>query len=177
MLFAKFGIEQLPQNQKRIRLVERAFYSGADHRARPLGARPGLHASPDTRSSAVVGSGGIGILYRARQLRLDRPVALKVVEPKWRADPLVRERLRREARTVAALDHPNVVPLYEAGEEDGTVFIATRWVDGIELGDADPARRPDAAAARRRGSPRRSRRRSRWPTRRACCTATSSRRT
>lgn len=83
---------------------------------------------------SVVGSGGIGILYRARQVRLDRPVALKVVEPETAHDPVVRERLRREARTVAALDHPNIVPLYEAGEQDGTVFIATRWVDGTELG-------------------------------------------
>ena len=83
---------------------------------------------------SVVGSGGIGILYRARQLRLDRPVALKVVEPEVARDPVVRERLRREARTVAALDHPNIVPLYEAGEQDGTVYIVTRWVDGTELG-------------------------------------------
>jgi serine/threonine protein kinase len=82
----------------------------------------------------VVGSGGIGELYRARQLRLDRPVALKIVEPELAADPVVRERLRREARTVASLDHPNVVPLYEAGEDNGTVFIATRWVEGTELG-------------------------------------------
>jgi serine/threonine protein kinase len=83
----------------------------------------------------VVGSGGIGILYRARQLRLNRPVALKVVDPETAAEPVVRERLRREARTVAALDHPNVVPLYEAGEEDGTVYIVTRWIDGTELGE------------------------------------------
>jgi serine/threonine protein kinase len=83
---------------------------------------------------SVVGVGGIGILYRARQLRLDRPVALKLVEPDKASDPVVRERLRREARSVAALDHPNVVPLYEAGEQDGTVFIASRWVDGTELG-------------------------------------------
>jgi serine/threonine protein kinase len=83
---------------------------------------------------SVVGLGGIGILYRARQLRLDRPVALKLVEPDMARDPVVRERLRREARAVASLDHPNVVPLYEAGEEDGTVFIVTRWVEGTELG-------------------------------------------
>lgn len=83
---------------------------------------------------SVVGAGGLGILYRARQLRLDRPVALKLVEPAVAQHPVVRERLRREARAVAALDHPNVVPLYEAGEQDGTVFIATRWVDGVELG-------------------------------------------
>jgi serine/threonine protein kinase len=83
---------------------------------------------------SVVGLGGIGIMYRARQLRLDRPVALKLVESDLARDPVVRERLRREARTVAALDHPNVVPLYEAGEQDGTVFIVTRWIEGTELG-------------------------------------------
>jgi serine/threonine protein kinase len=83
---------------------------------------------------SVVGLGGIGILYRARQVRLDRPVALKLVEPTIARDPVIRERLRREARTVASLDHPNVVPLYEAGEENGTVFIVTRWVEGTELG-------------------------------------------
>ena len=84
---------------------------------------------------SVVGSGGVGILYRARQVRLDRPVALKLVEPQVAADPVIRERLRRETRTVASLDHPNIAPLYEAGEEEGTVFIATRWVEGIELGE------------------------------------------
>jgi serine/threonine protein kinase len=83
---------------------------------------------------SVVGLGGIGILYRARQLRLDRPVALKVVEPDVAPDPVVRERLRREARAVASMDHPNIVPLYEAGEKDGTIYIVTRWIEGTELG-------------------------------------------
>jgi serine/threonine protein kinase len=82
---------------------------------------------------SVVGAGGIGILYRARQVRLDRPVALKLVEPELARDPVIRERLRREARTVAALEHPNVAPLYEAGEEGGTVYIVTRWVEGTDL--------------------------------------------
>jgi serine/threonine protein kinase len=82
----------------------------------------------------VVGLGGVGVLYRGRQLRLDRPVALKIVEPDLARDPVIRERLRREARMVASLDHPNVVPLYEAGENDGAVFIVTRWVEGTELG-------------------------------------------
>jgi len=102
---------------------------------------------------SVVGLGGIGVLYRARQLRLDRPVALKVVEPELARDPVVRERLRREARSVASLDHPNVVPLYEAGEEDGTIYIVTRWIDGTELGTLihsdgplDPARAARATA-------------------------------
>ena len=83
---------------------------------------------------SVVGAGGIGVLYRARQLRLERPVALKLVEPDLARDPVVRERLRREARAVAAIDHPNVVPLYAAGEDEGTVYIVTRWVEGTALG-------------------------------------------
>jgi serine/threonine protein kinase len=98
---------------------------------------------------SVVGLGGIGILYRARQLRLDRPVALKLVESELARDPVVRERLRREARAVASLDHPNVVPLYEAGERDGTVYIVTRWVEGTELGtmiDRDGPMEPGRAA-------------------------------
>ncbi len=98
---------------------------------------------------SVVGLGGIGILYRARQLRLDRPVALKLVESDLARDPVVRERLRREARAVASLDHPNVVPLYEAGERDGTVYIVTRWVEGTELGtliDRDGPLEPGRAA-------------------------------
>jgi serine/threonine protein kinase len=102
---------------------------------------------------SVVGLGGIGVLYRARQLRLDRPVALKLVEASVARDPVIRERLRREARAVASLDHPNVVPLYEAGEENGTVYIVTRWVDGTELGmllhrdgALDPRRAAETAA-------------------------------
>lgn len=82
----------------------------------------------------MVGLGGMGILYRARQLRLDRPVALKVVGAQLARDQVVRERLRREARAVAAIDHPNVVPIYEAGEHDGTIYIVTRWIEGTELG-------------------------------------------
>jgi serine/threonine-protein kinase len=97
----------------------------------------------------VVDARGVGTVYKARQLRLDRPVALKLVDAEIARDPLVRERLRREARTVAALDHPNVVPLYEAGEDNGTVFIATRWVDGTDLGAlirSDHPLRPRRAA-------------------------------
>jgi serine/threonine-protein kinase len=88
----------------------------------------------DYEVESVVGLGGFGILYRARQLRLDRLVALKLVEPRVASDPVVRERLRREARAIAGLDHPNIVPLYEAGENDGTVYIVSRWVEGTELG-------------------------------------------
>ena len=153
VLFAKFGIERLPAEPEahppgRAGLLRRRWSRSATY---SRGAPSRFHRSPGYEVESVVGSGGIGVLYRARQVRLDRPVALKVVEPEVAGDPVVRERLRREARTVAALDHPNVVPLYEAGEEDGTVFIATRWVEGTELGHADPratARCEPARAAR-----------------------------
>jgi hypothetical protein len=82
---------------------------------------------------AVAGSGGMGVVYRARDLRLGRPVALKIIAPHLARQPLVRERLNREAMAAAAVDHPNVVALYEAGEHDDTVYIATRWIDGTTL--------------------------------------------
>ena len=82
---------------------------------------------------AVAGSGGMGVVYRARDLRLGRRVALKIIAPHLARQPLVRERLNREATAAAAVDHPNVVALYEAGEHDDTVYIATRWVDGTTL--------------------------------------------
>src|SRR4051794_34082634 len=75
----------------------------------------------------------MGVVYRARDVRLGRRVALKLIAPHLTRDPLVRERLNREATVAAAVEHPNVAPLYDAGEHDGTVYLATRWVDGITL--------------------------------------------
>ena len=135
VLFAKFELDRLPEDQQAGPPGRKGLLRRPCHGARPIASvLPPGSVVAGYEVESVVGSGGIGILYRARQVRLDRPVALKVVEPEVAGDPVVRERLRREARTLAALDHPNVVPLYEAGEEDGTVFIATRWVDGTELG-------------------------------------------
>ena len=94
-----------------------------------------------------IGSGGMGEVYRARDERLGRRVALKVLLRRLADDPGFRERLLRESRLAASLDHPNVVPVYEAGEADGRLFIAMRYVDGTDLkallrrqGALDPAR-------------------------------------
>ena len=133
-----------------MRLVERGFAAGLVSERDLLGGvlSPGTtFAGYEVES--VVGAGGLGILYRARQLRLDRTVALKLVEPDVAQHPVVRERLRREARAVASLDHPNVVPLYEAGEQDGTVYIVTRWINGTELGTLIERENPLARRARR----------------------------
>src|SRR5215207_11097442 len=77
----------------------------------------------------------MGVVYRASQLRLTRTVALKLVTPALARDRSFRERFRREWMVAASIDHPNVIPVYEAGEEDGILFIAMRWVEGTNLRD------------------------------------------
>jgi serine/threonine protein kinase len=75
----------------------------------------------------------MGEVYLARDTRLGRPVALKVLPERFALDERFRERLLRESRLAASLDHPNVVPVYDAGEADGRLFIAMRYVDGVDL--------------------------------------------
>ena len=75
----------------------------------------------------------MGIVYRATQLSLGRPVALKLIAPEHAADGSFRERFQRESRMAAAIDHPNVIPVYEAGEEDGRLYLVMRWVAGTDL--------------------------------------------
>jgi non-specific serine/threonine protein kinase len=101
------------------------------------------------RVEGVAARGGMGVVYRATQLRLTRPVALKLVTPALARDPSFRERFRREWMIAASIDHPNVIPVYEAGEEDGALFIAMRWVDGTSLREAiDSARLDPGRVAR-----------------------------
>src|SRR6476661_4379196 len=85
------------------------------------------------RIESVAGQGGMGVVYRATQLGLDRAVALKVITPAFAHDEEFRARFQREARLAASIEHPNVIPVYEAGEHDGTLFIAMRFVDGTDL--------------------------------------------
>jgi serine/threonine protein kinase len=81
----------------------------------------------------LAGEGGMGRVYRARQNRLERIVALKVIRPEIATDELFRERLQREARLAASIDHPCVVPVYEADEVEGVLFVAMRWIAGPDL--------------------------------------------
>jgi serine/threonine-protein kinase len=85
------------------------------------------------RIETVAGRGGMGIVYRATQISLGRPVALKLIAPEHAADGDFRERFQRESRMAAAIDHPNVIPVYEAGEEDGRLYLVMRWVAGTDL--------------------------------------------
>jgi YVTN family beta-propeller protein len=85
------------------------------------------------RIDGVAGRGGMGVVYRATQLALDRPAALKLIAADLSDDPVFRERFKRESHTAASIDHPNVIPVYEAGEADGQLFIAMRYVKGTDL--------------------------------------------
>ncbi|MBO3745692.1 protein kinase [Streptosporangiaceae bacterium NEAU-GS5] len=82
---------------------------------------------------AVVGKGGMATVYRARDQRLGRAVALKVLAPQLSHDHRFRDRFVRESRLVASLDHPNIIPIYEAGERDDLLFIAMRYVEGSDM--------------------------------------------
>jgi serine/threonine-protein kinase len=85
------------------------------------------------RIEGVLGRGGMGVIYRATELRLGRPVALKLIATEQASDPDVRERFEREARMTASIEHPNVVPVYAAGEEDGHLYLVMRYVPGTDL--------------------------------------------
>ena len=92
----------------------------------------------------LIGVGGMAAVYQARDDRLDRVVALKVLA----GDESLRKRFVREARAVAKVDHPHIIPVYEAGEADGVQFIAMRFVAGGTLHGDHPRQRRAAAAAR-----------------------------
>jgi serine/threonine protein kinase, bacterial len=85
------------------------------------------------RIDGVLGKGGMSVMYRATDIRLGRKVALKVIAEHLTEDPEFRERFVDEARNTSAIDHANVVPLYDFGEADGLLYIAMRLVDGSDL--------------------------------------------
>jgi len=87
------------------------------------------------RLERELGRGGMGVVYLARELRLERQVALKVLPPELARSPELRERFLREARTAAQLSHPNIVPIHHADETGGFAFFAMGFVDGETLAD------------------------------------------
>jgi WD40 repeat protein len=93
---------------------------------------PGI---PDYQVESVLGWGGMGIVYKARQLSLDRYVALKVLRPDYPGSSGDADRLRREAALLAHLDHPCIVPIFEFGEHAGHPFFTMRLIEGGKLAD------------------------------------------
>jgi serine/threonine-protein kinase len=99
------------------------------------------------RIDELIGRGGMGVVYRAHDLRLRRTVALKLMAPELALDQRFRERFAREAELAMSLEHPNVVPVHDAGDIDGRLYLAMRYVEGTDLrallhaeGALDPAR-------------------------------------
>jgi serine/threonine protein kinase len=99
------------------------------------------------RIQSLLGRGGMSAVYVAEDLRLKRQVALKVLAPALAEGEGFRDRFVRESQIAAGMEHPNIVPIYEAGESDGQLFIAMRWIRGTDLhrllereGTLDPIR-------------------------------------
>ncbi len=88
---------------------------------------------PDLEILELVGRGGMGVVYKARQKRLDRLVALKILAPKIGQDPAFAERFAREARAMAMLSHPHVVAVHDFGQTDGLYYFLMEFVDGVNL--------------------------------------------
>src|SRR6266568_2808566 len=96
--------------------------------------------SPGTRLGpyeilATAGSGGMGEVYRARDTRLDRIVAVKVLPALFSEDPIRRQRFEREARAISTLSHPHICALYDVGREGGIDFLVMEYLEGVTLAD------------------------------------------
>lgn len=100
-----------------------------------LAGLPATGTLGDYRLVRVIGSGGMGVVFEARDTRLDRDVALKVMKLRMAAAPEARERFLREARAAAAVDHEHVVTIYQAGEDRGTLYLAMPLLRGETLAD------------------------------------------
>ena len=140
----------------------------------PQKARDGMAAGAKLGPYEIVaalGAGGMGEVYRARDTRLDRSVAIKILPAAFSADRERLHRFEREARLASALNHPNIVTIYELGQDGSTHYIAMELVEGKTLGEllvrrraADTKRRLKSPRRLLRGWPRRMKRASRTGT-------------
>src|SRR5580692_948244 len=103
-----------------------------DNPAVPGGFGPGSRIA-GYRLEEQIGQGGMAVVFRAHDERLDRTVALKILAPALAADEAFRQRFIRESRAAAAVDDPHIIPVFEAGEADGVLFIAMRYVSGGDV--------------------------------------------
>jgi serine/threonine protein kinase len=102
----------------------------------PASAPGGLAAGSQIAGYLIeeqIGRGGMAVVYRASDTRLNRSVALKILAPDLAGDTAFRQRFMREMRAAASVDHPHIVPVFDAGEADGVLYIAMRYVGGQDL--------------------------------------------
>ena len=83
----------------------------------------------------AIGAGGMGEVYKARDTRLERVVAIKILPPEWASDPARKQRFDREAQTIASLKHPHICVLHDVGSQDGVDFLVMEYLDGETLTD------------------------------------------
>ena len=93
---------------------------------------PGSRLGP-YEIGTLLGAGGMGEVYRARDTRLDRTVAIKIMPPHVASQPGFRQRFEREARAISAVEHPHICALYDVGAEGGVDFLVMQHVDGETL--------------------------------------------
>lgn len=101
------------------------------HMAGPLGSL--ARRFPSLEILEPIGQGGMGVVHRARQIKLDRPVALKIIRPELAGELAFAERFSREARAMARLRHPGIINLYDYGEADGLYYLVMELVEGADL--------------------------------------------
>src|SRR6185436_9204030 len=106
-------------------------------------------AFPHLEILELIGQGGMGFVFKARQARLERFVALKILSQSLAADPAFAERFTREGRVLARLNHPNIVTIHDFGQAHGFFYLLMEFVDGVNLRQAMQAGRftPDQALA------------------------------
>jgi predicted Ser/Thr protein kinase len=120
-------------------LLNAGFESKAD-----IGPTPGTRFTPPAPEELakqfpqleiieLLGAGGMGVVYKAKQVTLDRVVALKILPPQSSSDPSFAERFTREARALAKLSHPNIVGIYDFGQANGLYYFLMEYVDGVNL--------------------------------------------
>jgi len=109
--------------------------ASAEPRSRPLPVEELVRRLPELEHFELIGQGGMGAVYRARHRKLDRAVAVKVLNSALRDNASFAERFTREARTMAQLDHPNIVSVYDFGHRDDLYYLIMELVDGVNLRD------------------------------------------
>jgi len=119
-------------------LLQRGFATEGGPAVKPSAFEPPSFSElallfPQLEIQEILGRGGMGAVYKARQPRLDRLVALKILAPEKQDDPQFAERFQREARALARLNHPNIVTIYDFGEVRGRFYLLMEFVDGLTL--------------------------------------------